>query len=154
MGTAAAVSGPIRLRSWPIAIPLAIGLLFLIAAAATAGSTVVMLARSKATNAVYVGSVAHSGGSHGGTFLYPRFAFRPGPGEQLQLVTSTSGSTAQPYADGETVRVHYDPAHPEKAVISSFWTLWAGPAVLAVFGMGFTVLPLGVILAARHYPER
>ena len=157
MGKATAVSGPVRLRSWPIAVPLAIGLLFLVAAVALAGSTLVMLARTTATNAAYVGRVAHSGGSHGGTFLYPRFAFRSGPGKPVQFVTSASGSTAQPYADGETVRVHYDPAHPDKAVISSFWSLWslwAGPAFLAVFGFGFTALPLGIVVAGKRYAKK
>ena len=101
-----------------------------------------------------MGNVAHSGGNHGGTFLYPRFAFRPGLGKPVQFVISPSGSTDQPHADGDTVWVHYDPAHPDQAAISSFWTLWAGPAFFAVFGIGFTALPLGVLVAGRRASQR
>lgn len=65
-------------------------------------------------------------------------------------VTSASGSTSQPYAPGDTVRVRYDPARPERAMIVSFWTLWAAPTVLAVMGFGFIAPSVGVLVAGRR----
>ena len=138
-----------RASFWPIAIPLAIGVVFLIGAAVVVAPTIAFLTRAKVANAAYVGSVAHSGGSHGGTFLYPRFRFRLSPGGSAVTITSTSGSTDQSYADGDTVRVRYDPAYPEHAVIVSFWTLWAGPVFLAVLGLGFIAPGLTVLIARK-----
>ena len=121
------------------------GALLLAAALAAATPTALFLARSQTATGTYAGSVAHAGGTHGGTFLYPRFAFSPGAGRRPQTITSKSGSTDQPYADGAQVQVRYDAQHPEHAVVVSFWSLWVGPLVLAVMGSGF----IGAALLAR-----
>ena len=50
-------------------------------------------------------------------------------------LTSAAGSTAQPYADGEQVRIAYDPQHPENARLLSFLTLWIAPTLLCAAGI-------------------
>jgi hypothetical protein len=51
------------------------------------------------------------------------------------------------------MRVYYNPARPEKVVISSFWTLWAGPVFLTVLGLGFVAPSLAVLIARNGKGE-
>ncbi|MBN9081699.1 MAG: hypothetical protein BGP04_10840 [Rhizobiales bacterium 62-17] len=141
---------PARSLFWPIAIPMAIGVLLLLAAAANLAPTLAFLARAKATEGIFIGAISRPGGNHAGVFLYPQFSFLTDPNAPARVVTSSSGSTSPPYADGDTARIWYDPAHPEHAVISSFWTLWAGPTFLAIPGLLFTLIPLIVLVFMRR----
>ena len=145
-----AMPSPARSLFWPIAIPMAIGVLFLLAAAANLAPTLAFLARAKTTEGIFIGAVSRPGGNHGGIFLYPQFSFLTDANAAARVVTSSSGSTNPPYADGDTVRIWYDPAHPDQAVISSFWTLWAGPTFLVIPGLFFTLIPLIVLVFKRR----
>ncbi|MDA9439870.1 hypothetical protein XH98_12165 [Bradyrhizobium sp. CCBAU 51745] len=98
------------------------------------GDTIAFLARAEQTEARFVGAVARSGGNHGGTFLHPTFQFTTRDG-RVMTFTSPSGSTAQPYADGEPVRIAYDPQRPGDARLLSFLTLWIAPTLLCAAGL-------------------
>ncbi|MGY3233339.1 MULTISPECIES: DUF3592 domain-containing protein [unclassified Bradyrhizobium] len=113
---------------------LLVGLILLGLGLFDLGSTVAFLARAEQTEARFAGAIARSGGNHGGTFLYPTFQFVTRDGRAI-TITSSSGSTAQPYADGEQVRIAYDPQQPEGARLLSFLTLWIAPTLLCAAGL-------------------
>ena len=101
--------------------------------------------------AIFKGAVAHSGGNHGGTFLYPRFRFSTGDGQTVEF-TSRFGSTDQPYRDGQTDFVLYDPREPNQAVLDHFWILWGGTVVLAMVTL--ILLTITWLLWANAGPDR
>jgi len=113
---------------------LLVGLILLGLGLLDLGSTVAFLARAEQTEARFSGAIARSGGNHGGTFLYPTFQFATHDGRVITF-TSSAGSTAQPYADGEQVRIAYDPQQPEDARLLSFLTLWVAPTLLCAAGL-------------------
>ncbi|OAF11963.1 DUF3592 domain-containing protein [Bradyrhizobium neotropicale] len=115
------------------------------------GSTFAFLARAEHTEARFAGAVARSGGNHGGTFLYPTFRFVTADGRSMTF-TSASGSTDQPYSEGERVKIVYDPRRPEDARLVSFLTLWISPVLLCGAGLllaGGAVLLRWRLTAAR-----
>lgn len=140
-----------RSSRFALLIPFVIGLPFLIGAAITFTQVAILVGSATKTEAIYAGSVAHAGGSHGGTFLYPRFRFTTRDG-RLITITSTFGSTGQPYDDGEQVPVLYNPNHPEHAKADSF-QLWLTPLFLAPFGILFTGIPAIVFVAIKNRPS-
>jgi hypothetical protein len=142
------VSEP-RRRNAPAIVILCIGLLFLAATVASLIPTLLFLGHATAAQATFAGSVARPGGRSGSTFYYPRFAFRTLDGQERTL-TSSSGSTDQPYQRGQRVTVYYDPQQPDRSTVASFWTLWAGTTFLASFAGMFTGIPaLLLLLDAR-----
>ena len=100
------------------------------------------------TDATYVGSVSRTGGRSGGIFLYSQFRFTTERGQAV-TITSRNGSTNQPYSDGETVSVLYDPAQPERTELDSL-TLWIVPLCLAPFALMFTLIPAAVLMLSRR----
>ena len=127
--------------SLPFLILGGIGLLFLAALLYVGGLQAAFVLRAQRATGTFQGSVAHSGGNHGGTFLYPRFLFKTATGQSVVL-TGKNGSTSESYSDGQEVPILYDPAAPDHALLDSFWTLWTPTLVLGVFVLGFLVLPL------------
>ena len=114
------VSEPGR-RNVPAIVILCIGLLFLVATMASLIPTLLFLSHATAAQATFAGSVARPGGRNGGTFYYPRFAFRTLDGQE-RTFTSSSGSTDQPYQRGQRVTVYY---------LASFAGMFTGiPALL------------------------
>jgi hypothetical protein len=101
------------------AILLTIGLAFCAGTLIAAADTLLFLHRATRTQAQFVGAVDHIGGNHGGTFLCPQFLFHT-PDHQAVTYTSTSCSTAQPYADNQVVPLFNDPAHPQIARLVLF----------------------------------
>lgn len=126
----------------------AIGLPFLAGAAITFVQAASFVWTATKTQGTYAGSVARSGGGHGGTFLYPQFRFSTRDG-RVVTVTSTWGSTDQPYDAGGQVAVLYDPRHPERGKIDSF-QLWLAPLFLAPFGLLFAGIPMTILIVARR----
>ncbi|SFJ25964.1 DUF3592 domain-containing protein [Bradyrhizobium sp. Gha] len=98
------------------------------------GRTIAFLAGAEQTEARFAGAIARGGGNHGGTFFYPTFQFATRDGRAMTF-TSPSGSTAQPYVDGERIRIAYDPQRPEDARLLSFLTLWIAPTLLCAAGL-------------------
>ncbi len=135
-------------RSTALLIPFVVGLLFLSGAAVTFARTLNFVIGASRTEASFAGSVSKSGGNHGGRFLYPRFRFIAADG-RTRTVTSRSGSTDQPYGDGDKITVLYDPRDPEHAEIDSIW-LWIAPLFLAPFGLFFSAIPAIVWLLLRR----
>ena len=126
-----------EIRKLPIALFVSVFLVGLISLGfglLDLGGTIAFLARAEQTEARFAGATARSGGNHGGTFLYPTFQFATRDGHVMTF-TSSAGSTAQPYADGERVRIAYDPQHPEDARLLSFLTLWMAPTLLCAAGL-------------------
>ncbi len=58
----------------------------------------------------------------------------PESGETVEF-KSRFGMWPSPFTVGEEVEVAYDPAHPSRADINSFWTIWLLPLLLAAFGL-------------------
>ena len=123
-----------KLQIIPFLSVLLVGLILLGLGLFDLGGTVAFLTRAERTEARFAGAVARSGGNHGGTFLYPTFQFTTRDG-RVMTFTSSAGSTAQPYADGEQVRIAYDPQQPEGARLLSFLTLWIAPTLLCAAGL-------------------
>ena len=123
-----------KLQIIPFLSALLVGLILLGLGLFDLGGTVAFLTRAERTEARFAGAVARSGGNHGGTFLYPTFQFTTRDG-RVMTFTSSAGSTAQPYADGERVRIAYDPHNPDDARLLSFLTLWIAPALLCAAGL-------------------
>lgn len=95
----------------PIAIPFAIGLIFLAATAVSFISTARFLASATTAQASFAGSKVRSGGSHGGAFYYRQFSLRTRDGRQVKFVVGI-GSTDQPYVDGQRSRLSTIPPTP------------------------------------------
>ncbi len=131
-----------------VAVPFIIGLLFTTASIVTFADTALFVSTAVRTDATFIGSVAKSGGNGGGTFLYPRFRFKAGNGQVITM-TSSTGSTDQPYDDGQKVPVLYDPSHPERAKLDTF-VIWIVPLCLAPFGLMFTLIPAVVFCFTRR----
>ena len=123
-----------KLQIIPFLSVLLVGLILLGLGLFDLGGTVAFLTRAERTEARFAGAVARSGGNHGGTFLYPTFQFTTRDG-RVMTFTSSVGSIAQPYADGERVRIAYDLHHPDDARLLSFLTLWIAPALLCAAGL-------------------
>ena len=135
--------------SLPLAIPFAVGLVLLAVTLFTVATTLAFVSRAERAEAGFVGSEARVGGNHGGTFLYPSFAFRTKDGQRI-VVRSTSGSTDQPYADGQAAAVLYLPSEPEAARLDSFVDLWAGSTATAIAGVLLTGIPAAVFVGMRR----
>lgn len=56
------------------------------------------------------------------------------PGTHFATVVSNTSSKPPAFKVGETVTVHYQQGHPEKAVIDSFGQLWLADLVFGIFG--------------------
>lgn len=124
----------------PFAILGSIGLLFLALMLFVGGKQALFVLHASRATGTYVGAVAHSGGNHGGTFLYPRFEFTTSDGRTMKF-TSRNGSTQESYSDGQKVPILYDPSAPTHAIIDSFWSLWGATLFVSVFVLGFLGLP-------------
>ncbi len=129
-----------RRNRLPFKILWSIEMVFLALMLFVGGKQALFVLHASRAMGTFVGSVAHSGGNHGGTFLYPRFQFTTQNGQTMTF-TSRNGSTDQPYNDGQQVPILYDPGAPAHAVIDSFWSLWTGTLFLSGFVLGFLGLP-------------
>ncbi|PCE22020.1 hypothetical protein BWP39_20325 [Paraburkholderia acidicola] len=138
---------PQRRSTFFVLPPFIIGLICLVAFAVTFTQTLSFVVHATRTEGAFVGAVAKSGGNHGGSFLYPQAQFTTPDGRTFKA-TSRSGSTDQPYADGDAIPVLYDPNNPGHAEIESIW-LWIGPLALALFALFFCGIPAIVFFYLR-----
>jgi len=121
----------------PIAIPFAIGVIFIAAATVSFISTARFLDRAIKTQASFAGSKVSSGGSHGRALYDRQFSFRTRDGRLVTFVAAV-GSAERGYVSGQRVTIVYDPANPENAELYSFWSLWAVPLFLTHLALLFT----------------
>jgi hypothetical protein len=83
-------------------------------------------------------------GEDGGTTYHPVVHFKT-PDAASHSFRDRSGSSS-PGAVGTSVQVVYDPGEPSKARIKSFFTLWMGVTVTAIFGTIITGIAFLVVL--------
>jgi len=69
----------------------------------------------------------------------PRFTFMTEDGTQI-AAQATTATKAHTFRKGQTVRVLYDPARPQRATIDTFIQLWLAPAICAGLGLSFSVI--------------
>jgi hypothetical protein len=136
----------------PLLIVGLLGLPFLALGLYQTAGTAAFVLHAERAEARFAGAVSRVGGNHGGTFLYPAFEFITRSGQSVRF-TSSSGSTDQPYADGERVSVLYDPDHPEHARLGSFSTVWLIPTVLDAIGIFLTSLAIFLWFVLRRSPQ-
>ena len=68
----------------------------------------------------------------------PRFKFMTEDGTEV-VVQSKTATKAHTFRKGQTVRVLYDPAKPERATIDTFIQLWLATVICAALGLSFSV---------------
>lgn len=82
----------------------------------------------------------------GGTEMsFPVFRFRARDGGE-HTVNAVRAYSRNPFSEGDTVSVRYDPARPDHAVIDTFFEVWGLGALLSGFGAVFL---LAAWLASR-----
>jgi hypothetical protein len=133
----------------PLAIVFGLGLILTGVWLTVLAPTVMFVSRAHDAQGIYLGSDARVGGLHGGTFLHPAFRFVTPNGKVVDFVTR-SGATNQPYADGQKVRVLYDPARPGDARLDTFFEIWAGPVFVMPFALLPLLIPVYIFFAARR----
>jgi hypothetical protein len=71
------------------------------------------------------------------SYVYaPVFSFTAADGKAHTVVSDISSSPPD-FSVGESVRVRYDPANPEKARIHSFFQIWGTTVISGAMGVGF-----------------
>ncbi|MBB5056527.1 hypothetical protein HDF16_001212 [Granulicella aggregans] len=68
----------------------------------------------------------------------PRFTFTTEDGTEIVVVSNTA-TKAHTFRKGQTVRVLYDPARPERATIDTFIQLWLATVICAGLGLSFSI---------------
>jgi hypothetical protein len=76
----------------------------------------------------------------------PRIRFHTAQGEPIEFVGTWSSPPA--YSVGDTVRVLYDAARPQRASVAATFALWGVALVLGIIGAVFTTV--GGLLLALH----
>lgn len=83
-----------------------------------------------------------------GLMFSPVFSFDDLDGRSHTIYSSTS--TYPPSYDvGEKVVVYYDPAHPERAKVDGFFSLWGGAAIAGIVSLGNYIVGIVLLLIAR-----
>ena len=88
------------------------------------------------TNGGYTRSVTYA----------PKIEFQDIQGHKHQFVSSLSTSRIK-WEKGDSLPVIYDPEHPDKAKLKSFWALYGLAVILAFMGGIFTLFGLVFVLA-------
>lgn len=102
-----------------------------LAGASKAEGTVVELVRSRSSNSITYQPVVQFAGQSGQT---------------IEFVSSISSNPPE-YRIGQKIPVLYDPADPQDARITGFFSLWGGSAILGGMGGVFFLIGAGIILA-------
>lgn len=86
-------------------------------------------------------AVAERKGGNGDTLYHAVIAFTAYDGRPVRI-TLPHGNVSRPPPIGQSLRILYHPADPQKAYISSFMGFWATPAILLALGIA------GILAAA------
>lgn len=84
---------------------------------------------------------------------FPVVRFATGTDQNVTF-RSSSGSNPPSYRVGESVRVYYDAADPQEAMIDGLFSLWGGALIVGALGTTFTSVGGGVILFQRARARR
>ena len=124
------------LSRWALCI---LGTGFLVASIALTGNTLLFLRTSVTATGTVVSNVRveqrDSDGQVSINFA-PEFTFAGADGKAY-TVTSATSSNPPEFAEGQAVRVLYDPMNPGTARIDSFLQLWFMPILFGAFGAVF-----------------
>ncbi len=77
------------------------------------------------------------------TYHFPVVAYATPQGTKVRFRSRVG--RGRPLPNGTSVRVAFDPDHPDDAEIATFARLWLMPAVLAVMGLPFLLAGLFVL---------
>lgn len=113
------------------------GTVWLVAAAAMAVHTLRFLRTSVETRGTVIGNVRIEQRDSDGqvtTNFAPEFSFAGADGKSY-TVTSATSSNPPEFAEGQEVRVLYNPRIPGEARIDSFRQLWFLPILFGAFGI-------------------
>jgi hypothetical protein len=92
-------------------------------------------------------------GQHNSLTYAPVFRFDV-PGTHFSTVVSNTSSSPPAFKVGEVVTVHYQPGHPEKAVIDSFGQLWLGDLVFGISGAMAIGIGLLILVVTRKVKKQ
>jgi hypothetical protein len=107
------------------------------------------LERAEATNGTVVDFERHTSTSDGRTTTtYHAVVDFSAPGGERIRFTHESGSSHPSLKRGDAVRVLYDPADPQEAIIDGGWQNWLATIILG--GMGLIMLAAGIAMWRRR----
>jgi hypothetical protein len=127
---------------------LGMGTLFLGGALISAHFTQQFLRTSVTAQGRVVGLKQVRSGTHNSLTYAPVFRFDV-PGTHFSTVVSNTSSSPPAFKVGEVVTVHYQPGHPEKAVIDSFGQLWLSEVVFGTCGAISIGIGLLILFVSR-----
>lgn len=114
------------------------GIVILVVAAALTVRTLLFLHTSVATKGTVISNVlvaqSRDDGEQVTTNFAPKFSFIAADGKTYTVV-SVNASSPPEFAEGEQVRVLYNPLNPNSARIDSFWQLWFAPILFGALGV-------------------
>ncbi|HUD15383.1 MAG TPA: DUF3592 domain-containing protein [Terracidiphilus sp.] len=132
---------------------LGMGTLFLGGALISAHFTQKFLRTSVTAQGRVVALRPVRGGQHNSLTYAPVFRFDV-PGTHFSTVVSNTSSSPPAFKVGEVVTVHYQPGHPEKAVIDSFGQLWLGDLVFGISGAMAIGIGLLILVVTRKVKKQ
>ena len=133
-----------------LAVFAAIGGVILIVGLALAVNTALFISRAVVTDATVV--EVSTSWHEGDPMFQPTFEFDTPDGTVLG--GPTAASSEWDYELGEQVEVRYDPDDPERAIPTDAFSTWIIPGVVAVMGLGFTAIPVVLLVVFRAVAKR
>jgi Protein of unknown function (DUF3592) len=114
------------------------GTVFVVVAVVLAGNTLLFLRTSVVATGTVLSNVrVEQRSSEDGqvtTTFSPEFTFADADGKSYTVLSANSSSPPE-FAEGQTVRVLYNPVNPGSARIDSFTQLWVAPIIFGAFGV-------------------
>jgi hypothetical protein len=130
---------------------LPVGVLMLAGAIYLAVDTRAWLARAVEAPGTVIEMVRVRDSDSGSYMFAPLVRFATAEGKTIEF-QSTLQTNPPAYHAGESVTVLYDPAKPNSAAISGWFSIWAVPLILGIVGAGFTVFGFGAAMVGRWMP--
>jgi hypothetical protein len=131
---------------------LPVGVLMLAGAIYLAFDTRAWLARAVEAPGTVIEMVRVRNSDSGGYMFAPLVRFATAEGKTIEF-QSTVHTNPPAYHAGERVTVLYDPAKPNSAAISGWFSIWAVPFILGIVGAGFVVFGFGAAAIGRRVPR-
>jgi hypothetical protein len=113
-------------------------------------SNLIFLSQSISTEGTVTGFGQDVARRPGDSVVYPQVRFTTGTGQVIEFQPESVSATGE-YRVGQTVKVIYDPAHPDNARIDDAWNLWFQFICLLFGGVGFlTCAVIGFLIGRRQ----
>lgn len=78
-----------------------------------------------------------SASSRGSSLSYPVVSFTARDGREYRTQGARAYSRSIPFSEGDTVKIHYNPANPREVMINTFFEIWGLGSLLSLFGAAF-----------------